>query len=389
MDESATMEQNVPQQDPESKNPPKKGFLGRFFGGGQKQQGAEVKVVTPTISENNGPVEEATSQTPETVQDPETLKIELRDDLMRVVDSYRDAYFKEEELRGYTSQIDPEYLALKTEIEKIKTESQELSQGLTKRLGEARGVLGNFCSVVQGESGKEAVLLRSPLTREVTTVVVGGQNHAQGEAGAPLYREANTVTDLFYVNGEGVFKQTVTDPNTHRLSSVGNETFDESWKEGTGRVSLLARQEEADLKILKSRELRWEDGIRLAMGSDVEGDQKYLRKSAINGLTGQFGSDQLEGKQQYKTGLSESLTRDFDKYPGDIQRVTTSYDVAAAFDLSTQEGKKYKVEGEPSWLTLFEGKPNPVPAEPISKEVWNPEPYREQPTINEQSTENG
>jgi len=339
---------------------------------------------SPAVSLNESSTKESTQEPEvdvsqdqqtnlEVAKNPETLKRDLRESLVKLVDLQNEVYFKTRALPKDTSS--EAYLEAKTSLEKTQQDAHELNAQLLEGLDSARDTLGHFSKVIKDQEGNKAVILRTPLTREVTQTIYAKDpaNTPRYESNEAYYKQHSEIQDVFVVNKAGVYRQSVENPQAHTLESVGNSKIDEPYREQRGEKTFRGTQQEDEKRALEYRWREWYDNIKIAFSEEPTKDNDHV----FNDFTaGSWAWNATEGQQQYEHGLAESIDRKYGIWGPDqsIAKVSTSVDVAAAFDASVEDAKGTVGRPEPNWLQLFDSKPNPVSAEPMTKEEWSPEP---------------
>ncbi len=338
---------------------------------------------SPVVPLNESPTKESTPEPEaevfqdqqnnlEVVKDPETLKKDLRESLVRLVDLQNEVYFKTRDLpKDTTSEA---FLEAKASLEKSKIDAQELNAHLLDGLAAARDTLGHFSKVIQDQEGNKAIILRTPLTREITqtTYAKDPAKTSRYDQNEIYYRTHSEVRDVFVVNKAGVYRHSVENPQAHTLEGVKEYAKDEPSRDRIGDTN-RERQQEDEIAGLEHRNREWNDSLRVVFREEPNKDNDYV----FNDFTaGNWARNSTEGEHEFEHSLSEPIGRRYGMTGPEapIVRVSTSLDVAAAFDASVEDAKGSVGSPEPDWLLLYDPKPNPVSAEPMSKTEWNPEP---------------
>jgi len=343
----------------------KRGIFGFFKRGDNNQapQAGEAVTDESKIGSTN-PEEKLLSPTPEAVKDPEAVKADLQQSLVKLVDMQVEERFRTLDLYSkHLSPDNPAILEEKAKIEKLKAETRELNSQLLTELENARGTLGNFCEVIGDEDGNKAVLLKTPLIRQITQTTLAGPAITDGNI--PRFRTKSEVKDVFFVNKEGVCKFSVEEPDAHTLESVGNSQSDGPDKTGSGMTISPVLPEGFERDILRKRKEVWQEELRVALNDEPNKENRYI----FNAFTaGDFRAPDVEGQDLHTDGLSEPLFRNENDFgvSNTIVRVTTSLDAGAAFSASVEAAKNF-TKGELAEPALFDPIPNPVSAEPMTE----------------------
>ncbi len=415
MDGASAPEQEAAQQPPQTELSPaagtpesaKKGggLFGKFFGRKTAQPNPSTEVSKTEIDQLSDTTEVAgLIPKTEVEENPEAMQERLRGELMRAVELQVEAILKRKEANG-SSMSREDRLAIETEATRIQTEGEEMCSQLVMSLESARGTLGDFCKQVEGPEGRKAVVLLSPLTREVQTKIIkntGGSNPFLYGNAEPLYTQRAVVHDIFFVNEKTVGKISTADADSLTLTDEGNPDM----QKYAGKDP-IARQQEAEQTVFRYRADSVRQGLSIAFNGGAESipkqvyvapyqesipgfrqEQERIAKqnleSVLYSVTHPAMAYRTEGLNDYGTFAEPLGTNNNLSIDGGLVKVSTSYDIAAAFDISVADAKTFKGSGVMERRWLSEPTPNPVPAEPMS----TPTAEGEAPTTSTEPTSN-